>query len=546
MSGSRHPIVVGLVTGVVWSLVVCHSQAQLIHEFEAELGWAFYGTQDKGAVGDLDGDGYPELVARAYALPNVDHSVVHVFSGNTGEVLTTLRAPSAPTMWYGGALNGPGDLDGDGLADVLVAHGGFERQGAVRLFSGVSSAESFMVEPDDSSDEELFGWQIDGGVDFNGDGVGDFVVMSKSPYARVTAYSGAGGRKLATLFGYRSSTLSQDMQVVGDLDSDGFADLAWGSGLHQDQPGHFGTTRVYSGASWSQIAVALGPDSSNTGFGAWIAPLGDVNADGFDDIAISAPTADSDTLTDAGFVRAYLGPNLTPHYTVYGEVLKDRFGHHLVGGGDVNGDGVLDFAASNLSVNNDPGLIRAISGADGSEILSFTGETIGAGLRSLGLADVNQNGLADVVAAVSGGASGAKIRVYSANCGSLGQIAGGCAAGGPTAPTLDVSGCATPGGIFQFTMISPVFPTQAFLVFGPPGSPQLLPGGCALQINPVLGWAAQPISFPGLWVLGPRGQDPDVRDLRHDRVPGPHPVERQDPHLPGLRHDHRMTATRPR
>ncbi len=90
-------------------------------------------------------------------------------------------------------------------------------------------------------------------------------------------------------------------------------------------------------------------------FGWSIFSAGDVNGDGYDDIAVSADLYDH-TYTNEGAAFVYLGlasgPSPTPAWSAYGEQSGVRYGHSVATVGDVNGDGFDDFSVSSIWYSN--------------------------------------------------------------------------------------------------------------------------------------------------------------------------------------------------
>jgi hypothetical protein len=89
------------------------------------------------ASGDLDGDGYGDIITGAGDGAPGGH--VKVFDGRTGGLTHSFFA--YPTMFNGGVRVAAGDLDGDGLADIITGAGPGAPGGHVKAFSGVSGAE---------------------------------------------------------------------------------------------------------------------------------------------------------------------------------------------------------------------------------------------------------------------------------------------------------------------------------------------------------------------------------------------------------------------
>ncbi len=168
----------------------------------------------------------------------------------------------------GVALAGPGDLDGDGRADLLLGsvQGAFTTYGPgyVRAVSGASGATLHVARGRD--DEDGFGETIVALGDVDADGFPDYgvpAVRSWSAYVRIVS-----GRTGGTLREVPAEFWDGDVAPAGDLDGDGHADVLVGSD---------GTTRALCGASgaelWSAAAVPLGP-------------AGDVDRDGAGDVLL--------------------------------------------------------------------------------------------------------------------------------------------------------------------------------------------------------------------------------------------------------------------
>ena len=203
----------------------------------------------------------------------------------------------------GSAVANAGDVNGDGLADVVVA-GVSDRTYVV--FGGPDPATVNLASLGSNGFEiigmETEGWSVAGAGDVNGDGLADVIVGQP---ARDHAY---------VVFGKSSSTPVD----LADLGSGGF--------------------RV-DGVQRSDAGQAVGG-------------AGDVNGDGFDDVIVGAPRARTPNGSGAGAAYVVFGkPSSTPidladlgtgSFRIDGAIEGEEVGSAVAGAGDVNGDGRPD------------------------------------------------------------------------------------------------------------------------------------------------------------------------------------------------------------
>lgn len=145
--------------------------------------------------------------------------------------------------------------------------------------------------------------------------------------------------------------LGSSVDNAGDVNGDGIDDLIAGAPLTDVGVDptliDAGAAYVYYGSATGLPAAAdvtlLGVDDGEQ-FGTAVAGIGDVNGDGFDDVAVSAPFADTAETADVGRVAVFLGSaaglSTTPQIEIAGQG-GSEFGLSL-DGGDVNGDGFAD------------------------------------------------------------------------------------------------------------------------------------------------------------------------------------------------------------
>ena len=236
------------------------------------------------AVGDVNGDGTPDVIAGAG--PG-GPPLVRIFDGKTGGLIREFAAYES--SFTGGVFVAAGDYNGDGLADVVTTpdEGGGPR---VRIFSGKDG--SVLADFLGIDDANFRGGARVAVGDVNGDGKADLIVgagFGGGP--RVAVFDGgslqAGNpRKLVGDFFVFEQALRNGVYLAaGDLDGDGFADLVIGGG-----PGGGPRVLVLSGkvlvsgggADAAQVGNFFAGDASQRG-GVRVA-TGDTNGDGTADV----------------------------------------------------------------------------------------------------------------------------------------------------------------------------------------------------------------------------------------------------------------------
>jgi len=174
-------------------------------------------------------------------------------------------------------------------------------------------------------------------------------------------------------------------------------------------------SRVRCGAALGLIALAghaaaqapyIGTGSGSDGpgglYGHSVAQLHDVNGDGFHELLVGAPGHDENG-TDSGAVIVVDGVHGFIEYELHGSLAGDELGWSVANLGDVNGDGIDDFAAGRPGRDFlgaiDAGGVEVHSGSDGSLLWSKTWTAAGARAGSVVAAagDVNGDGRGDVL-----------------------------------------------------------------------------------------------------------------------------------------------------
>jgi hypothetical protein len=191
-----------------------------------------------------------------------------------------------------------------------------------------------------------------------------------------------------------------DVDLVGDVDGDGFPDYIIGAERERHGGQQVGGAQVRSGVDGSLIHHVTGnqPDSR---FGTSVSGAGHVDGDQFPEFIVGAPW-DSTNGTNAGSAMLFSGRHGTPRHIFYGTSPGSQLGSSVDGLGDLNGDGTNDLLIASdhdSSVIPGAGMVQAFSGADWSVIGEWRGSSIdeGFGGSIAGGVDLDDDGVPDIL-----------------------------------------------------------------------------------------------------------------------------------------------------
>jgi len=273
---------------------------------------------------------------------------VRVYSGFDGSVLYTFDGDS-PGDQFGTVIANAGDVNMDGFEDLVVGapfdDDTAADAGSARVLSGFDGSVLYTFFGDDADDR--FGTAVAGAGDVNMDGHADVVVGaprdddngSSSGSARVL--SGLDGAILYTFFGdSMDDQLGASVAGAGDVDQDGYADVVAGAPQDDDGGAEAGSARVFSGADGSTLYTFSGVAAGER-LGTSVA-AGDVDADGYSDVVVGVPRAVT-AGSQAGAVRVHSGLDGAAMW-VFAAIPGEWFGFAVDFLGDLDGDGFGEIA----------------------------------------------------------------------------------------------------------------------------------------------------------------------------------------------------------
>ncbi len=180
-----------------------------------------------GLVGDVDGDGEPDVVAGAFGAREA-----YLLAGGDGAILRTFVPvdPETSTTFGRFFASGAGDIDADGTGDVFIGdYDADEGTGKAYVFSGRTGASLHVLSGFSPGD----GFGPGRGIpDANGDGhadlfIGAYTNSDGAPQAgQAYLFSGRSGALLRTITAtLEGDTFGVDALAVGDVDGDAIPEL---------------------------------------------------------------------------------------------------------------------------------------------------------------------------------------------------------------------------------------------------------------------------------------------------------------------------------
>jgi len=348
-------------------------------------------------TGDIDGDGYADLIVGAWHYNNQGRAYLY-YGGQDMDSTPDLIFDGEPNaVSHFGWLLGTGDVDNDGYDDIVISAGGYnKKRGRAYLYYGGPRDKM------DTKEDLIFDGETEGSV-FAGSSWSDIIVedIDGDSYADIVLPSAVynSGQGRAYLYWGNTRTLMDttcDLTFIptdgggqfsegmdcGDIDKDGYKDIVIGARTYGSC--NCGRAYLYWGDTESNMDATCdlifeAESAEHNQFGANVG-IGDVDNDGYKDIVIGAFNYGK----GRGRVYLYYGDTKTnmdaiPDFIFTGEQDDLFFGDLTTCGGDVNGDGYADILIGARRYDNWRGRAYIFFGNERENMdekpdLVFTGE----------------------------------------------------------------------------------------------------------------------------------------------------------------------------
>ncbi len=276
----------------------------------ARFGFAVAG------LGDVNGDSVPDLLVGipkkdvSEDLPDVGSA--YIFSGSDGSLIRALNPPAQngaeANGRFGSALADAGDVDRDGVSDILIGAPGNSH---AFVLSGATGAVIFTVASPVTEPLHSFGFAVAAGKDLNHDGVPDFAIgapLSNDLKGAAYTFNGADGTLLRRLSGsaQKFAKFGSSIILSPDFTGDGRTDIVVGA---PDESANAllnaGKAYIFDGSSGRLFkSVTSAQPKAFAGFGSVVA-AGALNTNGTLQIIVGAPFEDAD-LDEHGDIVTHL------------------------------------------------------------------------------------------------------------------------------------------------------------------------------------------------------------------------------------------------
>lgn len=316
-----------------------------------------------GQAGDVNGDGYDDVFLSVPFWKGVGRCEVYLGGPKgLGKAPNWALSPKdgGLSQAFGDCTHPTGDVNGDGYDDLLVgAYQANSATGRALLYLGGPKglSQEPVWEGRGEAEGDQYGYTLAGVGDLNGDGFGDVIVGAKfhdpsrelglKDKSRVAAgkaylyYGTAHGLSPVAAKVFYGEQIQSQLSVrsfgLGDLNGDSHPEFGLSEpGLDTGK----GALRVYSAPGLAVTKEYRGRDFKLTDFGRASSPAGDMNGDGYDDLAVVGRVG------ERGQVLLFFGGphglSSRPQFFVQAPDESGAYGCWVAPAGDLDGDGLAD------------------------------------------------------------------------------------------------------------------------------------------------------------------------------------------------------------
>jgi len=358
---------------------------------------------DSVAIGDLNGDGIQDLVvANGQQNGNGDFGEVAVLLGNGDG--TFQSAVTYSTGAYGATSVAVGDVNGDGIPDLVVGNDCLDLQG--EICAGSVGAVSVLLGNGDGTFQPAATYAIEYGgassvalADLRGTGILDLVVTDliqdgQNYESSAGVLLGNGDGTFQPAVNYNSGGDGSSSVAVGDFNGDGIPDIVVTNSCQSESCQSDGTAGVMLGNGDGTFQPVVTYDSGSLRSD-WVATA-DLTGNGIVDLVVDG---------GAGNVVGVLLGNGDGTFQTPVTYIVDGVAGGKVAIGDVNGDGIPDLAVTDACTKlkdgacTDAKVIVLLGNGDGTFQPQIPYSTGGIGAFAVAIGDVNGDGRPDLVVA---------------------------------------------------------------------------------------------------------------------------------------------------
>jgi hypothetical protein len=299
-AGAVYPITVDpLITSPAWTA-------------EGNQDGAYFGCS-VGTAGDVNGDGYSDIIVGAYGYDNgeTNEGMAFVYTGSASGLSDTAAwtaEGNQDSAYFGCSVGTAGDVNGDGYSDIIVGayvyDNGETNEGMAFVYTGSASglSDTAAWTAEGNQDSAYFGLAVGTAGDVNGDGFSDVIVGAQgytngmpSEGIAFLYYGSASGLSTTAAWTAEGNVavacFGHSVGTAGDVNGDGYDDVIVGADKFSNGESDEGMAFLYYGSAAGLSATAEWMVEGNqeySNLGCSVGTAGDVNGDGYDDVIIGA------------------------------------------------------------------------------------------------------------------------------------------------------------------------------------------------------------------------------------------------------------------